>query len=270
MKLFIETLALDAMPWITFIYPELKKLTDIDWQWNVIEGVAAPVKCTKWCASMSPRLSEDGTTQYIEKLCELDKRVVHWKKEMWQGKVAMLNEPLRNLHENAILMQIDSDELWTAEQLKGIHALLDNNSKDNCLRFHCRYFVGPDIVITSKNGFGNDDRYEWHRAWRIQPGTRWESHEPPKLAGYTEQPISQNKTEVLGLVFDHYAYATRSQVEFKAKFYGSLNNKENGHRYTHSVKGWEALQQNTKWPVKDLSRYLPFVGAGITADKISK
>lgn len=270
MKLFIETLALDAMPWITFIYPELKKLTDIDWQWNVIEGVAAPENCTHWCAPMTPRLSEDGTTQYIEKLCELDKRVVHWKKELWRGKVAMLNEPLRNLHENAVLMQIDSDELWKAEQIVSIHKFLTSSARFNCARFRCRYFVGPDIVITSKNTFGNNDAYEWHRAWKIQPGTRWESHEPPKLANYTENPRLQDSTEAEGLVFDHYAYAIESQVAFKVKYYGSQNNKENGHRYATAVEGWKALQQNTKWPVTDLSRYLPFVGNNVTADKITK
>jgi hypothetical protein len=267
MKLFFETIVLDGMPFLPMIYSELRKLVNIDWQWNCVEGVAAPVGCTKWCAPTAPRLSLDGTTPYLEALSSFDPRVVHWKKELWQGKAAMLNEPLKFLHEPAVLMQVDSDEIWQHTDFANIHTMLAGRGKYNCAMFRCRYFVGPDIVITSRDTYGNNSSYEWLRAWRIDPGARFETHEPPKLKGVEARPFLHEHTEKLGLVFDHFAWATEKQVAEKASYYGSPNNKEHGKDYANAVEGWRRLQE-AKMPVENLAAYLPWVGEGVTANRI--
>lgn len=261
------TLALDAMPFVTMIYPELAKL-DFEWEWWVMEGIAAPSNCTSWCKAMNPRLSSDGTNGYLRELASFDRRVRHIEREIWPGgKVQMCNAPLRHLHEKRLLWQMDADELWTAQQITTMRNLFIRHKAKNCARFRCRYHVGPKIVITSRDGYGNNSAYEWHRVWKIEPGDMFESHEPPKLRGFHEIPFDQAETEAEKLVFEHHAYSTESQLRFKQEFYGSSNNKA-GPLYADAVNRWKALQRNSKWPAKELKEWLPWVGDGVKADRI--
>lgn len=262
------TLALDAQPFISWIYPELKKL-EYEWNWWIMEGVAQPTACTKWCSPQAPRLSIDGTHGYLRELARFDHRVHHVPKELWPGgKVQMCNYPLRHCHEPKLLWQIDADEIWTAEQMTAMRNLFIRHKAKNCAYFRCNYFVGPNVVITSREGFGNNSAYEWHRVWKWEPGMLFETHEPPKLTNFSPIPFTHDETEKEGLVFDHFAFATESQVAWKKEFYGSPNNKDAGHLYKDLEKGWASLQRNTQWPVQQLNRFMPFVGANVTADKV--
>src|SRR6185503_8916213 len=90
MKLVFLTIVLDGMPWVTRHWPEFERL-DFDWQWHVVEGAAANTACTSWCAPIAPRLSNDGTTQYLDALASYDHRVILHRKELWQGKLDMVN-----------------------------------------------------------------------------------------------------------------------------------------------------------------------------------
>lgn len=267
MRVVFLTIVLDGQPWITRHWPEFEKLP-FDWQWHVVEGVAANTACTKWCAPMLPRLSNDGTTQYLDSLAAYDPRVILHRKELWQGKLAMVNEPLRYMHEPCLLVQVDSDELWTAEQLVRLHEMFTKQVDRNCADFYCDYRVGPNVRITSRNGYGNNTSYEWHRAWRWSRGLQFGAHEPPLLLNFEWKPFTHTETESAGLVFRHEAYSTEKQVAFKARYYGSPNNPK-GHLYANAVQGWQRLQLNTKWPV-DLADYLPWVGQNVTADSITK
>lgn len=262
------TIVLDGMPWITRHWPEMEKLP-FDFRWHCVEGVSANTKCTSWCESMTPRLSNDGTTQYLDSIAEYDHRVILYRKEQWQGKVAMMNEPLRYIHAPCLLMEIDSDELWTADQWTALRAMFMARTERNCAQFYCQYKVGPRIAITSRETYGNNTSYEWKRAWRFSPGMRFETHEPPKIGGFTERPFTHAETEKAGLVFRHEAYSTARQVRWKESYYGGKNNP-NGTLYAGSVAKWKRLQNNRKWPVAELSEFLPWVGKGVTADLINK
>jgi hypothetical protein len=87
---------------------------------------------------------------------------------------------------------------------------------------------------------------------------RWVAHEPPVLAEPLADgrwravaqvnPILHEQTEAAGLVFQHYAYATREQVQFKEDYYG----------YRGAVARWEALQGAGEFPVM-LRDYFPWV-----------
>jgi hypothetical protein len=71
------------------------------------------------------------------------------------------------------------------------------------------------------------------------------THEPPmlveRLADGTKRNVASldifrhAETEAAGLVFDHFAYATREQAQFKESYYG----------YAGAVAKWEALQRAT-------------------------
>lgn len=266
------TIVKDGMPFIGLHYPMMRQLP-FDWRWFIVEGTAAPEACTSWCAPIQPGLSKDGTTEYLESLAKFDSRVVHLKGAYWHGKVAMFNAALEHLHEPSLLWQIDSDEIWRADQFINMERMFSTDSvqalthgKRNCARFFCRYFVGPDIVIETRNGYGNNSQYEWHRVWKVNPGVRFETHEPPCLENFEEKPFTQAETEKAGLVFDHYAYAAEEQVRFKEEYYGSSNNKL-GNLYKGAVEKWKKLQQNNKWPV-NLKDFMPWVGDGVKASRI--
>lgn len=262
MKVVFFSIVLDGMPWVTFHYPEFRKLA-FDWEWHVVEGVAASVKDTQWCRSIPPRLSNDGTTQYLDSL-EFDSRVRLYRKKSWQGKVEMVNAPLKNVTEPCLLWEIDSDECWTADQLSKMRRMFIREPTRASAQFFCRYFVGPNIVASTPGAYGNRE-YDWLRVWRFEPGMRFLTHEPPVLVaadGTTNDDyrFTQAETSHAGLVFDHYAYALRKSVEFKQSYYGHG-------KYANAVKGWERLQRNQTWPAR-LSRFFSWVDDEALANRI--
>jgi len=266
MNLEILTIVLDGMPFIAHHWRELEKLP-FRFRWNIVQGVALNVNCTSWCNQIPPRLGLDGTPQYLASLAASDPRVILHTKEQWQGKLAMVNEPIRFMYEPCLLLQMDADEMWTAEQLIAMRQMfLDHPDKHQAL-FWCDYKVGPDLCITSRNTYGNNSGYEWLRAWRWKPGMSFASHEPPNLAGCPMMTLTHADTEERGLVFRHEAYSTKAQLAFKETYYGGANNPK-GHLYRDAVAGWERLQRNRKWPVNELKEFLPWVGDGVTVDRI--
>lgn len=255
MKIYFLTIALDASPFIQCHLPVFQRLA-LDWEWLICEGVALPLKDTNWCAAIPPRLSNDGTSEYLKSIA--GGRVTLFQNPSWPGKVTMFNRMLGEINQPAIIMQIDADELWLPHQIELIHEWMIQSGGATRMDFHCRYFVGKDIVITSRNTYGNNDAYEWRRVWRFTPGMQFETHEPPKIRGDERKVITQAQTEEKGLVFEHLAYCTRAQVAFKEKYY----------KYPGAVAQWEVLQQNQQWPLAELKAFLPWVGDGVTADKL--
>jgi hypothetical protein len=255
MKLHIITIALDAMPFIAMHLPVFRALP-FPWTWTIIEGVAAPSFCTKWCNEIAPRLSKDGTTQYLDSI-RFDTRVRVFRSELWDGKVSMVNKALKHIHEPGLLLQVDADELWTADQLIKLHDLFTRDPSRNMAWFYCRYFLGPDIVITSRSNYGNNVEYEWQRAWRFEPGMKFRTHEPPVIEDIRPKPFTHAETERAGLVFDHMAYVTEAQLRFKEHYYG----------YPDALAHWRKLQHNTKWPAR-VRDFLPWVEDKAVAERI--
>ena len=266
MKLVVLTIVKNGMPWITLHYPTLRKLA-IPWTWMVVEGTAAPEHCTSWCRKVEPGLSTDGTSEYLDSIVALDERVCLFRSEMWHGKVQMVNTPLARIQEPCVLVQVDADEIWTQIQLERIYNVMQRD-KWNVGYFYCRYFLGPDIIINSRDTFGNRTEFEWCRAWRFFPGQRFISHEPPRLDGMEPVVMTHRYTERHALIFDHMAYATERQIIEKVNYYGSPNNKI-GHLYSDGVEGWRRLQDNTHWPVK-VRDFLRFVKDDATAIRITE
>lgn len=252
-KIFFLTICLDGFPWLPMIYSNLRQLP-FEWHWSISEGVAANVACTRWCRPVSPRLSNDGTTQWLDSLT-FDHRVTVYRKKKWPGKIAMVNEPLKNITEPCLLWEMDADEIFTVEQIIRMRRMFIAEPDRVMAQFFCRYFVGPNIVTMGRGTYGNRN-YDWLRCWRFEPGMRFQTHEPPVLIdgrGPLKGPMfTQEETAAAGLVFDHYAYALRQTVEFKEKYYGLDGS------YEGAIEGWERLQRVKKFPVF-LKSYFPWV-----------
>ncbi len=256
------TIVLNGQPFIRYHIEVLRQLP-FRWHWHVVEGVADLTHDTAWSKALGGRittgiqrngLSNDGTTEYLDALSkQFPDQVTIYRKpanEIWDGKLEMVNAPLKGIREECLLWQIDADELWTAEQLRFGHQLFLARPDKTAAFFLCHYFVGKELVITTRDTYGNHTDYEWIRAWRYKPGCRWMAHEPPRLCQpdargqladlATLNPFRHNETEALDLVFQHYAYATEAQLRFKETYYG----------YTGAVEQWRGLQAQRKFPVQ--------------------
>ncbi len=248
MKLTIFTLVLDGMPWITK-HLDILKATNLDWKWIIVHGAAMNNGSTRWCQPQEPRLSTDGTTEYLHSI--QDERVTLIENIRWNSKDQQCNAALRQIKEPCVLMEIDSDETWKPSDIKTIHSGFCSDPILQAMKFACRYFVGEDLITKGEHCYGDMD-YEWNRAWKFKPGMRFKSHEPPILDQSiykefgsdvigipTTYFIDKDVTRKMGLVFDHYAYATEAQVAYKEKFYG----------YKGLLEGWRRLQEQRMFPV---------------------
>jgi len=272
------TIVLNGEPFIRH-HIEIFRRLRVPWHWHIVEGVAELKHDTAWSLQFGGKitdqlhrngLSNDGTTEYLDGLrAELPNNITIYRKPaglFFDGKLEMVNAPLANIISECLLWQVDSDELWTAEQIAAAHGLFASNPRKTAGYFSCHYMVGPALLITSQNTYGNHREYEWLRLWRFKPGMRWLAHEPPRLGQIGRDgkwqdlaeldPFRHADTEPRGLIFQHFAYATEQQLQFKEFYYG----------YKDAVAQWKTLQQQTEFPlllrnyfhwVKDKARVEP-------------
>jgi hypothetical protein len=256
--LTIFTIVLNGEPFIERHLPVFRQLT-IPWEWHIVEGVAAPANCTAWCREMPDKwhrdyVSIDGTHEYLRSI-NCDNVHARWRHAPWfGGKVEMVATALQAT-DDGVVMQIDADEVWQAWQLERIHAMLIDQPPATTARFACRYWVGPNKILTSSKGWARGD-LEWFRAWRWGSGVAFERHEPPIVKGFG-RVVSVESTESMGLVFDHFAYVTPQQIAMKEDYYG----------YEGLVAAWHRLQR-TAGAVK-LQEFFPWA-VGATADDLDR
>jgi hypothetical protein len=244
--LTIFTIVLNGQPYIGKKLGVYQKL-QIPWQWRIVEGVSNPRNCTRWCREIPPKyhnnfLSIDGTHEYLENLSHPNVSV-HWQNKSFDGKIEMVNKALEGI-EDGVVMEQDADEFWTPEQMEKVHGFLKDKMAGTVAQFHCNYYIGKKVVV-SRSGLGSYP-YEWFRAWKWGKDIYFTSHEPPQINRQTAR-IPRGVTEELGLVFEHFAYCTKENVQFKEDFYG----------YAGLLKSWEELQK-THGPVR-LNRFFGHV-----------
>lgn len=264
------TIVLNGEPFIRY-HIEVFKQLPFKWHWHIVEGVADLKHDTAWSLQLSGCItdnihhnghSNDGTTEYLNELIRLypDKVTVYRKPEkvFWEGKREMVNAPLANIQEECLLWQVDVDELWTVEQICTAYQLFINNPEKTAAFYWCWYFVGENLVVSTRNCYAQDPQLEWLRTWRFKPGAFWATHEPPRLVEFLPNnelrdvarinPFLHQETEHLGLVFQHFAYVIPEQLRFKEQYYG----------YKNAVFQWNKLQTQTQFPVL-LSEYFSWV-----------
>jgi len=280
LPIHIFTLVLNGEPFIEY-HLELFKQLPFKWHWHIIEGVAELKNDTAWSVANGGKIADsfhknglsiDGTTEYLDKIKKEypDKITIYRKKDgFWNGKIEMVNAPLRNIRENCLLLEVDSDELWTFEQIITLRKLFIENPTKTAAYFWCHFYVGETIITTLKNNYSKSPSYEWIRAWNYRPGDQWLTHEPPALCRKFENnnwndlakvnPFYHNETESHGLIFHHYAYVLEEQLKFKEIYYG----------YKNALSYWRNLNSQKKYPVK-LRNFFPWVSDNQEVDEINK
>jgi len=246
----VFTIVLNGQPFIERHHLQLQQLS-LPWRWTICEGPSKAIKDTAHCTTLTADWYEpdgrsvDGTAEYLDMLEQEDSRCTVLRESMWEGKTAQCNAALATFDRAGVLMQIDSDELWTASQLATVYSVLKNSATHNAATFWCRYYVGADLVLSTIPGYANNPAYEWRRAWQFQPGDLFKTHEPPVLQG-KEKYLPQDTMARLGCVFDHASYCTLEQMEMKAAFYSHMPNL---------LDNWQRMQ--SALPPFDLKFYLP-------------
>ena len=266
------TIVLNGEPFIRHHIDSFKHLP-FKWHWHIIEGVADFKHETAWSLQYGGRitdelhkdgLSNDGTTEYLDQLVQqYPANITIYRKpsgQFWDGKLEMVNAPLQNISEECLLWQIDADECWTSAQIIRAADLFRCHPDKMAAYYYCNFYVAPKLITTTRNTYGNQTDYEWLRTWRYKPGDHWLRHEPPQLCrkdtdgtwhNLAKESFAHALTEQAGLVFDHYAYATEAQVNFKEIYYG----------YRTAISGWRRLQTVSSFPVL-LRDYFPWVSDG--------
>jgi len=237
--LTIFTIVLNGMPYIDKHLAELQKLK-IPWQWRIVEGVSEPLGCTRWCKQVPDKwhknfVSIDGTHEYLESI-QGGNITISSQDRSFKGKLEMINQALHGVN-SGVVMEIDADEMWRADQIEKIYECLKGAEDGATMQFHCNFFVGENKKIVTREGYSSS-WYEWMRAWKWGKNVCFTSHEPPQL-NIRARLVPRGITETWGLVFNHYAYSTLKQIQFKEDFYG----------YKGLVDGWIELQK-TSGPVR--------------------
>ncbi len=251
------TLVLNGEPFIRYHEHVLSQLA-VGWHWHIVEGVARLSHDTAWSVASGGHIapeahdrgrSNDGTSEYLDDLVRrMPERVTVYRKPLggfWDGKREMCNAPLDKIKTKCLLWQIDADELWTARQISAVHRLFAEDPQRMAALFWCDYFVGPEKLISTRYNYTQNPAQEWRRVWRFKPGDRWMAHEPPTLGRRrgvlrlrsdvgAREPFTQDETEAVGAVFQHFAYVTDGQLRFKETYYG----------YANALEKWRALQKH--------------------------
>jgi len=246
------------MPWLPHHIKEFEKLK-LDWHWHIVHGPSSNAGSTAWCKGNVPGLSTDGTSEYLDWLAKYG-GVTVYEQDWWAGgKDEMVNRPIGERNwgkDESVLMQVDVDEFWKAEQLETIVETFEKGKVWQMMKFRCNYFLGPDIIVTGPGGWGDYDE-EWLRAWRWKPGMMFDKHEWPILAGNKGSCLQKRYTDAIGLRFNHFSWVTVEQARFKESFY----------QYPAAEEFWTRLQQNKEWPV-DLTKFFYWgINSGIMWSK---
>ena len=75
----------------------------------------------------------------------------------------------------------DVDEFWTAPQILEALSMFEGSPSKYTAFYWCHFFVGPELIVATRFGYGNNPQFEWQRTWRYKPHFFWASHEPPIL-----------------------------------------------------------------------------------------
>ena len=259
------TIVLNGEPFIRY-HEAVFRALPFDWHWHIVEGVASLSHDTGWSLASGGRVldsvhdrgrSNDGTSAYLDELAARhpERITIHRKPldRFWDGKREMVNAPLPHIHTPGLLWQVDADELWTAEQIRTVHALFQANPGRTAAYYWCDYFVGPERVISTRHNYAQNPRQEWLRTWRFEPGMTWAAHEPPTLVGADGKdraqidPFTQDEMEEAGVVFQHFAYATEAQAAFKESYYGYKDARAHWRRLQEEVTGSALLRDYLPW-----------------------
>ena len=219
-------------------------------KWIIVEGFSRNGGSTAWCTSIRPsHQSTDGTIETCQDLASQNPtKVLFYSSGIgYASKDVQVNKGIEMLQgcEPGWLWQIDADEHWTLEDLKGAEQMLEKDlTIAGAFQFYhylCKDVNGKQLVGKGAWGDGFSTRVWW---WE---GQKFKTHEPPIMEG-------QKEIRELPQKYIHYSYYFEKDVEFKSKYYKG---------YRPVIHNWRALQKRRLiYPIS--AKYL--LGSGTSVD----
>ena len=125
------------------------------------------------------------------------------------------------------LWNLDSDELYTKENLEKTIDLLSQYEPTSVGVTSCSFYGGTDDYLT---GF-ELAKDNFLRIFKYEPGSTWLTHRPPTIKYLSDMPkkhIDSNTFyDMTGVVMHHYSYVFPTQVAKKVGYYKDSVSKEN-------------------------------------------
>jgi glycosyltransferase involved in cell wall biosynthesis len=167
--------------------------------------------------------STDGTISTIEDFIK-DRPKFHLKKAdgFWDGKTSMFNYWFD--HTNLLdgfdyVWQIDLDEFYMSGDIEKLKSILEQDSPDY-VDFFANHFWGDfNHAIDERSDGRWANEIPWRRIFKLHEGSRWASHEPPRMIPSSTVGIDKYETLRRGIKLFHYSYVSRKQAEFKSIFF---------------------------------------------------
>jgi ADP-heptose:LPS heptosyltransferase len=272
------SLAFGGLPFLRHHLPVFSQLP-FPWHWHVVAGLAESehANLSKYLSGERTAgelrqlaLAKDGATAYLARLAgqHPDRLTIYSSPagSSWADRQQMLNAPLTGIHEECLLWRVEPEELWSVEQLIRAHELFLAYPDKTAAFYYCHFFVGPKLVVTTRNTYGNAGDREWIRTWRYSPGCQWTADEPPRLCRRAQgklldvaamSPLWQAETEAHNLVFQRFAWTTESQAACQQALGG----------HAKAVPSWRRLQATRRFPVV-LRDYFPWVHDQARVDRV--
>lgn len=237
----------------------ISNIYDICHEILIAEGAVRPAGGNPGNATWASKngRSTDGTLEFLRSFPDPDKKIKIFIKEndFWDGKLEMCNACLSGMS-GTHLYQVDNDEFLKPTDLAKIIWMLENHSDKTMVEFFADLFFGDYDHCCDYTQTKWANSIPWRRIFKFENGAKWISHAPPILSDGKGRPLNESKKIdnwtmlSLGIKLYHYAYVTRSQAEFKDRYYGK----------NFYVKMWDDFQKNKDIYIVQGDKSLPFVG----------
>lgn len=197
-------------------------------------------------------ISTDDTLDIIFNFPDVENKIKLVASQAWEHKDEMVNAYISSVTGN-YLFQVDSDEIWSGDDLNKICQILLERPDITCLEFLPLQFWHNFETILIEGHWDSP----FMRLFKFESGAKWYSHEPPILVnpkGVSYNSIKKiNATEEYGIRFFHYSYLTESQARWKATFFAQYESAVSSDKSTRIAmtcdwfeKVWKPWKDNPK------------------------
>jgi hypothetical protein len=201
--------------------------------------------------------STDDTNNIIDNFYDPDSKikVVHGmyseKKEQSNSYMELVNQDID------YIWQIDSDEVYTTEDIIKIKEILKTEKPSSMGVRSCSFYGGFDHYLT---GFElNNDNFL--RFFKYEKGVFWKDHRPPTMDYKTVFSKKHIDSDTLfnkwGVQMYHYSYVFPRQVQEKTNYYKTFTNNGSGiiPNYFESVYlNWVYSDENRRLDIENKFR----------------
>ncbi len=211
----------------------------------ISEGAVCPTNDNGGDASWASTdgRSTDGTLEFLRSFSDPEKKIKIFTKDgLWNGKTEMCNIISKNATGDYV-WQIDNDEFYDEYSMEKLIGILSLGVYDR-IDFYANQFCKDYNHCCDEQDNRWSNLIPWMRIFKHEPGSSWSTHAPPVYLDSKGSPRNKNvltrdMTLMMGLKLFHYSLISRTQAEFKQKYY-----KCGGVDYLQLYDWWQEKEGN--------------------------